>query len=106
MCLDVSEASDWWSVGSLMYELLIGRVSVLAWTSSFVVQITVMYRLTQSTHLCSGLPFLLLQGGTISSVCLPTYSCSRLFKSRFPAPFCDVLHLHSLPGVIISHVSL
>ena len=29
-CLDVSEASDWWSVGSLMYELLIGRVSVPA----------------------------------------------------------------------------
>ena len=33
-CLDVSEASDWWSVGSLMYELLIGRVSVPAYSVS------------------------------------------------------------------------
>ena len=53
---------------------------VLSWTSSFVVPMALMSRLTQSIHLCFGLPlFLLLPGGTISRVFLPTYSWSRLF---------------------------
>ena len=38
-----------------------------------------MSRLTQSIHLCFGLPLFLLPGGTISRVFLPTYSLSRLF---------------------------
>ena len=38
-----------------------------------------MSRLTQSIHLCFGLPLFLLPGGTISRVVLPTYSWSRLF---------------------------
>ena len=37
-----------------------------------------MSRLTQSIHLCFGLPRFLLPGGTISIVFLPTYSWSRL----------------------------
>ena len=36
-------------------------------------------RLTQSIHLCFGLPLFLLPGGTIYGVFLPTYSWSRLF---------------------------
>ena len=53
---------------------------VLSWTSSFVVPIALMSRLTQSIHLCFGLPLLLhLPGGTISSVCLPTYSWCCVF---------------------------
>ena len=39
-----------------------------------------MSRLTQSIHLCFGLPLFLPPGGTISRVFLPTYSCSRLFS--------------------------
>ena len=39
---------------------------VLSWTSSFVVPMALMARLTQSTHLCFGL-LLFLPGGTISS---------------------------------------
>ena len=38
-----------------------------------------MYRLTESTHLCFGLPRSLLPRGTISGVFLLTYSWSRLF---------------------------
>ena len=45
---------------------------VLSWTSYFVVLIALMFRLTQSIHLCFGLPRFLLPGGTISRVCLPT----------------------------------
>ena len=52
---------------------------VLSWTSSFVVPMAVMSRLTQSIHLCFGLPLFLLPGGTISRVFLPMYSWSRLF---------------------------
>ena len=46
---------------------------------TFVVPMALMSRLTQSIHLCFGLPLLLLPGGTISRVFLPTYSWSRLF---------------------------
>ena len=52
---------------------------VLSWTSSFVAPMALMSRLTQSIHLCFGLPLFLLPGGTISRVFLPTYSWSRLF---------------------------
>ena len=38
------------------------------------------FRLTQSIHLCFGLPRFLLSGGTISRIFLPTYYWSRLFK--------------------------
>ena len=48
-------------------------------TSSSVVPIALMSLLTQSTHLCFGVPLLLLPGGTISRVVPPTYSCSRFF---------------------------
>ena len=41
--------------------------------------IALMSRLTQSIHLCFGLPLFLLPGGTISRVFLPTYRWSRLF---------------------------
>ena len=50
---------------------------VLSWTSSFVVPMALMSRFTQFIHLCFCLPRFLLQGGTISRVCLPTWS--RLF---------------------------
>ena len=46
---------------------------VLSWTSSVVVPIVLVSRLTQSIHLCFGL-LLLLPGGTISRLFLPTYS--------------------------------
>ena len=52
--------------------------AILSWTSSFVVPMAMMSRLTQSIHLCFGLPRLLLTDSTISRVCLPTYSWSRL----------------------------
>ena len=52
---------------------------VLSWTSSFVVPMALMSRLTESIHLCFGLPLFLLPGGTISRVFLPTYSWFRLF---------------------------
>ena len=52
---------------------------VLSWTSSFVVPIALMPQLTQSLHLCLGLPLLLLPGGTISRIFLLTYSWSHLF---------------------------
>ena len=84
---------------------------VLTWTSSSVIPIALISRLTQSFHLCFGLPLLLLPGCTISNLCLPTLSWSRLFlhmskppQSCFPAPLCDVLYLQSLPDVIISHI--
>ena len=58
--------------------------------------IALMSRLTQSVHLCFGLPLFLLPCFTIASVCCPT-SLSRLssYKSKsprssFPAPLCDV----------------
>ncbi len=47
--------------------------------SSFVVPMALVSRLTQSIHLCFGLPLFLLPGCTISRVFLPTYSWSRLF---------------------------
>ena len=52
---------------------------VLSWTSSFVVPMALMSRLTQSIHLCFRLPLFLLPGDTISRVFLPTHSWSRLF---------------------------
>ena len=45
---------------------------VLSWTSSFVVLMALVCRLTLSIHLCFVLPRFLLPGGTISRVCLPT----------------------------------
>ena len=45
---------------------------VLSWTSSFVVPMAPMSRLTQSIHICFGLLRFLLPGATISRVCLPT----------------------------------
>ena len=54
---------------------------VLSWTSSSAAP---MSDFTQSIHLCFGLPPLLLSGGAISSVRLPTQSCSRLFTSSNP----------------------
>ena len=68
---------------------------VLSWTSSFVVPMAHMSRLTQSIHLCFVLPLFvlfLLPAGTISRVFLPTYSWSRLKppQSCFPAPLCDI----------------
>ena len=50
------------------------------WTSSFVVPMVLMSRLTQSIHLFFGLHRFRLPGGTISRVFLPTYSWSRLLK--------------------------
>ena len=56
---------------------------VLSRTSYFVVPMALMSRLTQSNHLCFGLPSFLLPGGrpTISCVFLTTYSISwsRIF---------------------------
>ena len=52
---------------------------VLSWTSSFVVPMALMSRLTQYIHLCFGLPLFLFPGGTICRVFLPTYCWSRLF---------------------------
>ena len=56
---------------------------VLSWTSPSVIpnylRIDLMSRLTQSIHLCFGLPLHLLPGGTVSSVCPPTQSWRRLF---------------------------
>ena len=44
---------------------------ILSWTSSFVVPMALMSRLTtQPIHLCFRLPRFLLPGGTISRVCL------------------------------------
>ena len=82
---------------------------VLSWTLSFVVPMALVSRLTQSIHLCFGLPLFLLPGGTISRVFLPTYSWSRLYvakppQSCFPAPLCYVLYFQSLPDVIVSHI--
>ena len=45
---------------------------VMSLTSSVVVPMALMSRLTQSFHLCLVLPRFLLPGGTISRVCLPT----------------------------------
>ena len=56
---------------------------VLSWTSSFVVPMALKSRLTQSIHLCFGIPLFLLPGGTISRVFLPTYSWSRLSTFSF-----------------------
>ena len=47
-------------------------------TTSFVVPMALMSRLTQPIHYCFGLPRFLLPCGTISSVFRPTYSWSRL----------------------------
>ena len=60
---------------------------VLSWTSSFVVPIDIVSRLTQSIYLCFGLPLLLLlllliPGDTISRAFLPTYSWSHLVVSK------------------------
>ena len=52
---------------------------VMSWTSSFVVPMALMSQLTQSIHLCFGIPRFRLPGGTISRVFLPPLSWSRLF---------------------------
>ena len=76
---------------------------LLSWTSYLVVPMALMSRLTQSIHLCFGLPRFLLPGGTISRVCLPTYTVlvsplyvAKPHESRFPAPLCDTLYTFSL----------
>ena len=53
----------------------------LACTSSFIVPLTLMFRLTHAIHLCFGLPLprRLLPCGTIYVVDLATISWSRLF---------------------------
>ena len=76
----------------------------LSWTSSFVVPMALMSRLTQSIHLFSVL-LLLFPGGTFSSVFLPTYSWSRVFTCSnlvglvFLLHLCDVLYYRSPPDV-------
>ena len=52
---------------------------VLSWTSSTVVPIALITRLTQSIHLCFVIFLLILPGGTISSVCHLTLAWSHLF---------------------------
>ena len=76
---------------------------VLSWTTSIVVPMALMSRLTQSIHICFSLFRFLHPGGTISRVHLPTWSWSRLFtwqnhapQSRFPAPLCDALYIQSI----------
>ena len=64
---------------------------VLSWTSSFVVLMALMSRLTQSIHLCFGLPRFLLPGGTISSLSSGVFLVSHRYvskppQSRFLAP--------------------
>ena len=75
---------------------------VLSWTTSIVVPMALMSRLTQSIHICFSLFRFLHPGGT-SRVHLPTWSWSRLFtwqnhapQSRFPAPLCDALYIQSI----------
>ena len=76
----------------------------------FCVPMALMSRLTQSIHLCFGLPRFLLPGGTISRVFLSTYSwyhllaCSKPPQSCFPAPLCVVLYFTSLPDGIVSRM--
>ena len=71
-------------------------------TSSSVVPISLMCRLTQSIHNCFGLLPFLLPGGTISRVFLPTLSWSRLLACpnhlsiAFPAPLCYITYLQAL----------
>ena len=65
-------------VGSLWQTQFSSSHSVLSWTSSFVVPMALMSRLTQSIHLCFGLFAFFSHVGTISRVFLPTYSWSRL----------------------------
>ena len=78
-----SQVDDYTEVGLLDHTLVLLLAAptqpVLSWTSSSIVLIALMSLLTQSTHLCFGLPLLLLLGDTISSICLPIYPCSRLF---------------------------
>ena len=59
-----------------------------------VFPMALMSRLTQSIHLCFGLPRFLLPGVTISSVSSYIVLVSPLYvakppESRFPAPLCD-----------------
>ena len=65
---------------------------VLSWTLSFVVTMALRSRLTQSIHLCFGLPLLLLPDGTISRVFRPTYSLYLLFTCPHHLSL-DFLHL-------------
>ena len=74
---------------------------VLSLTSSFIVPMALMSQLTQSIHLCFGLPRFLLPGGIISRVFLPTYSWSRLLTYPNHLNFA-FLHL----SVIFSTLSL
>ena len=81
-------------VGSLCQTQLSSQ-PVLSWISSFVVPMALMSRLTQSIHLCFGLPRFLLPGGTISRIFLPTYSWSRV--TAYPhghLHFCHFQFLH------------
>ena len=64
---------------------------VLPWTSSFVFLMSLMSRVTQSIHLCIGIPLFLLPGGTIGIVhftitnkhaCRQEHSTDRLFRTR------------------------
>ena len=83
------------------------------WHGLRLVSMALLSLLTQSIHLCFGLPRFLLPGGTISIVFRPTYSWSRLFTCP---NLLSVAFLHhsvlfstysiSLPGVIISRLSL
>ena len=69
-----------------------------------IVSMSLMARLTQSIHLCFGLPLLFLPGGTISSLSSGVFLVSPLYVAKPPAPICYVLYLQFLPDVIISHM--
>ena len=76
---------------------------VMSRTSSCVVPMARMSRLTQSIHLCSGLPRFLLPGGKISTQSLSScvFLVSPLDVSKPPqscihAPLCDVLYFKYL----------
>ena len=93
-------------VGSLRHTILLQPVQ--SWTSSFAVPMALMFRLTQSIHLCFGLPRFLLPGGTISRVFLPTYSWSRLLtwpnNLKLAFLYLSVMFSTSIPDVIVSHM--
>ena len=76
---------------------------VLSWPSSFVVPIALMSRLTQSIHLCVGLPLFFSKVVPSAVVVVSSLYVAKPPQSCFPAPLCDVLYLQSLSGVIISH---
>ena len=82
---------------------------VLAGTSSSIFPIYLTSQLTQSIHLRFGLPLLLLPGGTVCVVYLPTLYWSRLSAcpnqhNLICLHLCDVLFIQILPDVTISLV--